>query len=410
MTAVPGKVEQAALSLGLRQRHAGTSIVPVRIWEIYLAVSIAGSIGAMFLIERDEPTAQLIGAGALLLGIAALYLLLGRRAVDDQATGWQAYALQGGVLPLFGAAVWLVSSASLMVFAIPAMAYLTLPTAVGHAAVVIGGLVPPGVELARAGEGGAAVVWQLPRGLGMIVLAIFLAELLDYIARRNAERLALIEQLEASRTEVARLSRAAGAAEERQRIGSDLHDTVAQGLSSVVLLVEAAQAAMAADPALARRHLDLAARTARENLHEARALVGVLTPGPRADISLADAAGRLVARFAAETSAGARLVVEGTSRHLPTGIEVVLLRVIQEALANARKHASATELGVRLAFAPDAIAVEVRDNGAGFDASMETTGYGLSTMRNRVEQIGGRFSIRSRPGAGTTVRAEAGAR
>jgi len=224
--------------------------------------------------------------------------------------------------------------------------------------------------------------------------------------RRSAERAALIEELASTRAEVARLSWEAGIAEERQRLAGEIHDTVAQGLSSVVMLVQAADAALTTDPEAARGHLTLAARTARENLDEARALVGALTPASLADASLVDALRRLTDRFSTDAGIQAVCTVEGEVRALPTSVEVVLLRVAQEALTNVRKHSGAREVSLRLVFTAGTAVLDVRDDGCGFDVAALPTGYGLDAMRNRVEQVGGRLTVHSAPRAGTTLRTE----
>jgi signal transduction histidine kinase len=160
------------------------------------------------------------------------------------------------------------------------------------------------------------------------------------------------------------------------------------------------------DPDTARDHLALAARTARENLDEARAMVAALTPSPLAGVGLADALRRLSQRFAAEDSPATTVLVSGEGRPLPTGTEVVLLRVAQEALTNVRKHAKASTVELELAYTSGGVSLEVSDDGAGFDAAALSPGYGLDAMRARVEQVGGRLIITSAPDSGTIVRAE----
>jgi signal transduction histidine kinase len=236
--------------------------------------------------------------------------------------------------------------------------------------------------------------------------SIFTASTIGRIERLSAERAALIDELTSARAEVARLSRQAGVGEERQRLAGEIHDTVAQGLSSVVMLVEAADVALIPDPEAARRHLDLAARTARENLAEARAIVAALTPGQLDEASLADALRRLGERFGAEAGIPVEHTREGESRPLATSVEVVLLRVAQESLSNIRKHAGASMVTLRLVLTPDTVTLEVHDDGCGFDPSTMSSGYGLDAMRSRVEQVGGRLAVLSTPDRGTTIRTE----
>jgi signal transduction histidine kinase len=98
--------------------------------------------------------------------------------------------------------------------------------------------------------------------------------------------------------------------------------------------------------------------------------------------------------------------VHGTQRPLETRAEVVLLRVGQEALANVRKHAGASAANVELCYRGDAVRLEVSDDGCGFDPSVASEGFGLGGMRARLAEIGGTLTVRSVPGAGTTISAE----
>ena len=139
---------------------------------------------------------------------------------------------------------------------------------------------------------------------------------------------------------------------ERHRLAGEIHDTLAQGFTSIVTLLQAGQASLdAASPA--RRHLDLALLTARENLAEARTLVTALTPATLEAGTLGDTVRRVTSATGAQAGIEAHAEVTGTARRLPTGTEVVLLRVCQEALANVRKHAAARQVRVRLCYAAD---------------------------------------------------------
>jgi signal transduction histidine kinase len=208
----------------------------------------------------------------------------------------------------------------------------------------------------------------------------------------------LLEQSQAlreSRAEVSRLSRLA----ERQRLAGDLHDTIAQGLSSVVMLVQAADAALDRDREQARRHLELAARTARENLNELRSVLEALMPTGH---HLEEALHRLANRFAEETGMSAAVQIHGTVRALPSATEVVLLRAAQESLSNVRRHAHATRVWVELTFDAGSVNLQVRDDGKGFEMDTTTAGHGLAAMRSRVSDAGGEVAVR--PTAdGTTV-------
>ena len=161
------------------------------------------------------------------------------------------------------------------------------------------------------------------------------------------------------------------------------------------MLIQAAQADLDGSHPRAGRHLDLAARTARENLAEARALVADLAPAQLDDSTLPDA----LRRLSQAPEADASFALSGTPLSPPMATEVVLLRVCQEALANVRKHACAHAATVRLDYDPDAIRLEVSDDGAGFDPARVNGGYGLRGMRTRVAEAGGTLTVRSAPWA-----------
>jgi signal transduction histidine kinase len=302
--------------------------------------------------------------------------------------------------------VVLVDSTSFALFGLCPQAYMTMAMAPATGFVTLMSLTPAAAFLARTGDVTHTVAVMLPFGLVIIAFSTVTAVTIIRIERRSEERAALIKELASTRAEIARLSHETGIAAERQRLAGEIHDTVAQGLSSVVMLVQAADAELTRNPEEARRHLTMAARTARENLDEARAMVGALTPAALSDASLTDALRRLSDRFTAEHGVGVEFTVTGEARQLPTGAEVVLLRVAQESLTNVRKHARASAVSLRLAFVATSVVLEVADDGCGFVLDALPTGYGLGAMRNRVEQIGGALTVHSAPAGGTTVRTE----
>ncbi|MBQ1026155.1 sensor histidine kinase [Micromonospora sp. C95] len=242
------------------------------------------------------------------------------------------------------------------------------------------------------------------------VMIVFVVCVLGVWSQRtvdeSARRAGLIVQLERTRAELAELSHQAGIAAERQRLAADIHDTVAQGLSSVVMLVQAAEADLDGDPDRARKHLALARQTARENLIDVRTLVAALTPAQLTDAPLEQALHRLAQRFSQQTGVPTNCVVSGAGPALSTDLEVVLLRAAQEALANVRRHADARAVAVLLRRDDRRIALEIADDGTGFDVDAATDGYGLAGLQARVEQVNGSVDVRSVPGAGTTVRVE----
>jgi signal transduction histidine kinase len=215
-----------------------------------------------------------------------------------------------------------------------------------------------------------------------------------------AENAGLHEQLLAQ-------AREAGISDERQRMAREIHDTLAQGLTGIVTQLQAAeQAAQAADRG---RHLSAAIRLARDSLTEARRSVHELRPQPLEAARLGEALAEVAERWSALHGVPARVTTTGEPRPLPPDVEVTLLRTAQEALANVAKHAGATRVGLTLSFMDDDVALDVRDDGTGFDpAGLRASadgGFGLTAMRQRVEGLAGTLEIESERGAGTAISA-----
>jgi signal transduction histidine kinase len=244
-------------------------------------------------------------------------------------------------------------------------------------------------------------------GLVSMVFGSLFAFWLTRVMDQSYERRRLIEQLEATRSELAAAEREGGRLAERQRLARDIHDTLAQGFVSIVLQLQAAEAELPEGATSARGHLERARRTARDNLAEARRLVWDLRPEALSAAPLGEALGRLAGRVAEETGLDATATVTGTPRPLSADTEVTLLRVTQEALANVTRHANAGRVAVTLSYMDGEAALDVRDDGTGFaptaDGHGPNGGLGLRSMRERVEALGGRLAVESAPGRGTTI-------
>jgi signal transduction histidine kinase len=198
--------------------------------------------------------------------------------------------------------------------------------------------------------------------------------------------------------------------EERQRLSREIHDTLAQGFTSIVMNLEAAEGALdgAKLPPTARKHIDLARDTARDSLQEARHIVWALRPDllERAS-SIDEALRRLARRWSANTDTQVEVNITGEVISLPVEHEIALLRGAQEALNNIRKHAQASEVAITLSYMGDAVALDIHDDGQGFDSNQTgpgwESGFGLHGMRERIEALSGSFYVESQPGEGTTV-------
>ncbi|HEY2505994.1 MAG TPA: sensor histidine kinase [Streptosporangiaceae bacterium] len=404
-TAPPASGDELAVAQATVRRERDAWASSLGRWDLFYAVLFAGTL---LIVEAStmSTTARVIAAVAL-AAMVPWYLLIGRRLI--LASGPQP-EIRGtiylaGIVVLFAVAdsqqpnVWFIA------FALCPQCYqLASPRrAIVPAAAMnlIGGASIGYANQSRGGIESAA-------GLAICGIA-FLLVYSGYITRiitQSDERANLIAQLDATRAELSQVSREAGVMAERQRLATEIHDTLAQGFSSILMLIQAADAQLGPEAGTARRQLDLAAQTARENLAEARSLVTGLAPAHLEASTLADALRRITERCGAESGIAASFGLAGDDRPLSAATEVVLLRAGQEALANVRKHAVAAAVTVRLAYACDRVRLEVTDDGTGFDPALVSGGYGLRGMRTRVDEAGGTVTVRSAPTRGTSVLVE----
>jgi len=211
-------------------------------------------------------------------------------------------------------------------------------------------------------------------------------------------------------------AREAGAGDERQRMAREIHDTLAQGLTGIITQLEAAQ--QTASDAERERRIGNAKRLARDSLAEARRSVQALRPQALENSRLPDALAAEVARWSATSGVVGEVETTGDARALHPEVEVTLLRVAQEALANVAKHSGASRAGVTLSYMEDVVSLDVRDDGAGFipatpppsngsqaNGNPAGSGFGLIAMRQRVSRLAGQLEIESEPGTGTAVSA-----
>jgi len=374
-------------------------------WDAYFAVILAGTLAIVQIAGPTTLRADL-AATAALLAMVPWYLLVGRRAMyREQPNARLGTGYLAGLIVLLAVAESLAGSDIFMLLALCPQCFMAVPYRRALVAVVALNLTPVLIAIA-SGKGGAALgVAVGVAALGIAFSIAFGSWILKIIDQSN-ERAELIAQLELTRAQLAEANREAGMLAERERLAGEIHDTIAQGFTSIVMLTQAVQAAIDTDPALASRQLAQVIQTARENLDEARALVAGLAPAMLASGTLAQALARLTDRAAGELGITAAFEVNGSPRSLGTGTEVVLLRVCQEALSNVRKHAQARQAQVRLRYAEGRVCLEVADDGVGFDPESLNGGYGLRGMRARAVDIGGNFTLRSAPGAGTSISVE----
>ncbi|MET0134002.1 MAG: sensor histidine kinase [Kibdelosporangium sp.] len=244
--------------------------------------------------------------------------------------------------------------------------------------------------------------------LFIVTLACTVTFFSDKTVEESRKRKEMVEQLAATMEENAGLhaqlliqAREAGVLDERQRMAREIHDTLAQGFTAIITQLQAAE--QSGDW---RAHIDTAARLARENLTEARRSVHALRPAQLENAALPEALADVVEGWVGAQGVHVELTTTGTARSMHPEVEVALLRIAQEALANVAKHARASRVGLTLSYMEDLVTLDVRDDGVGFDPDLvKADGFGLMTMRQRMSRLAGALAVESEPGGGTAVSA-----
>ncbi|HMH59070.1 MAG TPA: sensor histidine kinase, partial [Galbitalea sp.] len=223
------------------------------------------------------------------------------------------------------------------------------------------------------------------------------------IAEKSAERKLLIDQLEAAQEQLASLNRDAGAASERERLAREIHDTIAQDLTGLVLTAQRGLRELrSGNSAAAEKQLDLLEENARNALTETRALVASGAAVGVEGGGLVTALRRLAERFERETGISISVRADDGAT-LDRDREVVLLRCAQEALANVRKHSSADAAALTLVVRDDEVCLSITDDGSGFDPGAPSSGFGLDGLRRRLNLVRGSLAITASPGSGTIL-------
>lgn len=236
--------------------------------------------------------------------------------------------------------------------------------------------------------------------LGLLTIATIIAAFISSIIKQSTDRQRLIDELTRSRANLMRVEREAGRLTERQRLARDIHDTLAQHFTSIIIHLSAAQHS---NPGAVQTEVQQAEGAAREGLDEIRRIVWDMQPEQIEKASLVEAVEELAARWSAENGVLVKMNVTGAPRSLPASAETALLRISQEAMHNINKHAQAKKVNITFSFMEDMFVMDIADDGLGFDPSKTSTGFGLKTMRGRIEELGGILTIESEPGGGTAI-------
>ncbi|MGW0040820.1 sensor histidine kinase [Rhodococcus sp. NPDC003348] len=325
----------------------------------------------------------------LIVVLAALYaviVVLSRRGGVWQPWVWP-------VLTTWVALVWLAPSFAWTAFPIFFLCTRAFPRWTAYL-IVAALAVFAGVEFASFSGRTEWAVLLAPLCTGALIVLAY-----GQVERDSAERERLLGELVEAKSKLAETEREAGVLSERERLAREIHDTVTQGLTSALLHLEAAEEMEPGQRA--RGEVRTATTLLRENLAATRDLVHHLSSPDLATQSLNAALLAAVRGYVPS----AQLRVVGEAVPLPSDVEHALLRITQSAASNIRRHAQAQTVGVTLTYLPDAVALDIYDDGVGFVVD-DAGGFGLPAMRQRVEALGGTFAVESSPGEGTVVAAQ----
>jgi signal transduction histidine kinase len=373
----------------------------VRWWDAAFGVIVA--LTAVALALAGTRGTQLVVAYAAMAAIVVAYLLWGARAARTRD---QRLAVPYLVVLVVGTGVTVSQGgvASLLLFIAFAQVWMLLESMRQGIVGCVALAVAVSVGILSQFDFDVAVMGEVvPQMMVTLVFAIGLGLWFHVAMRRAEEHVRLLGKLHVAQSQLALTNHQAGVLAERERLAREIHDTLAQGFTSVVMQAQAATAALdVGDDDAVRERLHVVEDTARDNLAEARALVAAFAPVALQDASLPQALGRLGSRFAEETGLAVTVETDQVGTLSPT-VEVVLLRAAQEAFANVRRHAQARSVVVRLGQADEGeVTLTVSDDGRGIGADV-VDGFGLAGMRERVRSAGGTLAVGSGDDGGTTL-------
>ena len=369
-------------------------------WSI--AVVSAAAILVALLFVNGAEDGELIGGCAAILALLLVWFLVALPAAEGTP---RAYAAAAALIVVSGVGTAIhpgMATIQAIVFPLLWRASRSTRDAVALNALLA---LSVGVGYFLALGATASAFWQ-----ALVVEAISLAGSLAIgfwitrISVESAARERLLGELSATQSRLAAVSRDAGVLSERERLAREIHDTIAQDLTGLVLLAQRTRRELLGGSPTVGETIDLLEESARSALAETRSLVAASAPVSLAEGGIAAALDRLGERFGRETGIAVRIDADA-ALPLDRDTEVVLLRCAQEGLANVRNHSGAADASVSLVVDSHAVTLVVGDNGAGFDAAAPRHGYGLDGMRDRLALGGGTLGIDTSPGRGTVLTA-----
>lgn len=365
---------------------------------LFVALTVLVIVRAV--IAPTQASIAAICLAVILLGTYAVGTLIAWAPRSRRVAG----AVWLGVITLeWIALLWLTPEAAYLVFPLFFLYLHLLGRLWGSAAIVVA----TAIAICALGIHGG---WTAGGVVGPIVgagVALLIGLGYEALAREAHQREALMQELLATRGQLAATERESGVLAERARLAREIHDTVAQGLSSIQMLLHAAERA---DPDGAGvEHVVLARETAASALADARHFIRELTPPDLDGRGL----GGALRRLASTQWAAQGLPVEvrvSDAVDLPMHVQTALLRIAQGAIANVIQHADADSATITLTVGGDRLQFTIADDGRGFDPAQSpgaptgrSDSFGLRAIRERVDQLGGTLAVTSAPGEGTAL-------
>ncbi len=364
--------------------------------KVWIGVAVASWAGALAL-TVTPPLSDLATLGWIAVAIVVIAALV--FALSERLRSWPpatvyagiAVAISGWAALMFHDDRWSVLS-----FALFSMCF-TKGREVGIALAAVVSGVWLVAEIAADSPR-----WTLLSPFTAFAVGTIISIVIYRVGDENEEQAALISQLQETREELAASERERATLAERARFAGEVHDTLAQGFTSIVLLSRATQRNEDWTAGLAKIET-----TAEENLTAARRLVAAMRPAELDQTTLTDALERQLDTFDADINA--TLTVEGPPTELAAATETALLRAAQEALLNVRTHARASNVHLTLSYVGSMVLLDVVDDGIGLtpqtvsERGSLTGGQGLAALRQRAETLGGGLEIETGNGSGTAV-------
>lgn len=378
-------------------------------WPFFFIVSLmigAGYFSALRWVESLRDPFRIAVFTSLVLLTTFLYWLSPRLVTTGPRT-WAFVAVQGSLTFCIGLLVghhWLVMGLYPCLLGMAIAMFWGRPRSLAIVVVCTLLLLTVNITL---GPGFQQLLFMLPYiGFSFVFVFVYVVLFIRQVAARNTAQ-TLLEDLETAHDQLRKY--AAEVEEltlihERERMGRELHDTLAQGLAGLIMQLEAADCHLEeGDTQHARAVLHQAMERTRATLHEARRAIQALRASALDRRDLPEAVGREIDQFVATTDIPCNYEVDTDSIEVPPDTAQHILRIVQESLSNVARHARAARVEVRLEQRGDDIRVVIRDDGLGFDPAERHEGFGLVGMQERAAQIGGELQVISSAGGGTKV-------